>query len=70
VIVTERPQGRFTRQILLSDGLDADRLEARYDHGVLTLHVPVAETAKPRKVSITSGERAGPKVIEANAEAA
>jgi HSP20 family protein len=68
VLANERPQGRFSRRILLSDGLDPERVEARYDHGVLTLHVPVAETAKPRKVAVTTGDEH--RAIEATAEAA
>jgi HSP20 family protein len=68
VFVSERAQGSFTRQLLLGEGLDADRIEACYDNGVLTLTVPVAEEAKPRKVEITSG--GGPKAIEAEPIAA
>lgn len=66
VVVSERPQGSFTRQLFLGEGLDADRIEAAYDNGVLTVTVPVAEQAKPRKVEITSGEH-GQKAIEASA---
>ncbi len=54
IIATERPQGEFTRQLLLGEQLDADRVSAGYDRGVLTLTIPVAERAKPRKVSITT----------------
>ena len=54
ILVTERPQGTFTRQLMLGDQLDADRIEAGYDRGVLTLTIPVAERAKPRKVQITT----------------
>jgi HSP20 family protein len=55
VLVSERPQGTFTRRLLLGEALDGERTEARYDNGVLTLTVPVAEQAKPRKVEINSG---------------
>jgi HSP20 family protein len=54
ILVTERPQGQFTRQLMLGDQLDADRIEAGYDRGVLTLTIPVAERAKPRRVEITT----------------
>jgi HSP20 family protein len=54
ILVTERPQGTYTRQLMLGDQLDADRIEAGYDRGVLTLTIPVAERAKPRKVEITT----------------
>ncbi len=67
VIVAERPQGRFRRQLFLGEGLDTDRIEASYEHGVLTLTVPVAEQAKPRKVEITSGGKA--RAIEASSAA-
>jgi HSP20 family protein len=52
--VAERPQGVFSRQLFLGDTLDADRIEASYEAGVLTLRVPIAERAKPRKISITN----------------
>ena len=44
----------FSRQLILGDNLDTTRIEAGYDSGVLTLKIPVAEQAKPRKISITS----------------
>ncbi len=68
VVVTERPQGVFTRQLYLGDGLDSEHVEASYDAGVLTVRLPVAEQAKPRKVEITSG--GGQKAIGAGAQAA
>jgi HSP20 family protein len=55
VVVAERPQGVFTRQLFLGESLDVDRVSASYDHGVLTLVVPVAEGAKPRRLQITEG---------------
>lgn len=61
--VAERPRGVFTRQLFLGDTLDADRIEAHYDAGVLTLRLPIAEKAKPRKIEITGGN--APKVIHA-----
>ncbi len=57
LIVAERPQGSFSRQIFLAETLDSDRIEASYDAGVLTVRIPVAEAAKPRRVSI--GQRDG-----------
>src|SRR5215207_1712537 len=54
VVANERPQGRFTRQLFLGNALDADGIHATYDNGVLTLTIPVAEKAKPRKVEISS----------------
>ncbi|SDP41292.1 HSP20 family protein [Pedococcus dokdonensis] len=54
LIAAERPRGVFSRQMVLGDTLETDRIEASYDAGVLTLRIPVAEKAKPRKVEIMS----------------
>jgi len=61
--VAERPRGVFSRQLFLGDTLDADHVEASYDTGVLTLRIPIAEKAKPRKIEITGGS--APKQINA-----
>jgi HSP20 family protein len=58
--VAERPTGRFSRQLFLGDTLDADRVDARYEAGVLTLRIPVAEQAKPRKIAIAGGSTVNP----------
>ncbi|MFD4863409.1 Hsp20/alpha crystallin family protein [Streptomyces atratus] len=50
----ERPLGVFSRQIMLADTLDTERIAADYDAGVLTLRIPIAEHAKPRKITIES----------------
>ena len=55
-VISERPMGVFSRQLFLGDTLDSEKLEASYDNGVLTLRIPVSEPAKPRKISIGSGE--------------
>jgi HSP20 family protein len=52
LVAAERPMGTFSRQLFLGDTLDTDRLEAGYEAGVLTLRIPVAERAKPRRVAI------------------
>ena len=65
VVVAERPVGNFSRQLFLGETLDSERIEASCDNGVLTLRIPVAEAAKPRKVSITSGGGAGSTAIPA-----
>ena len=57
MLAAERPTGLFSRQLVLGDNLDLDRLEACYDDGVLRLTVPVAERAKPRKIEVTTGGR-------------
>ena len=52
MLATERPRGGFSRQLVLGENLDTDRIDASYDGGVLRLRIPVAEKAKPRKISI------------------
>lgn len=55
----ERPRGVFSRQLFLGETLDTNKIEATYEAGVLTLRIPVAEQAKPRKITInTGGEQA------------
>jgi len=67
VTVSERAQGRFNRQLFLGESLDPDRISANYDQGVLTLHIPVAERAKPRRVEISAG---APEAVEVTASSA
>ncbi|MFE1246496.1 Hsp20/alpha crystallin family protein [Streptomyces sp. NPDC058735] len=55
-LVAERPTGTFTRQLFLADTLDAERIHASYEAGVLTLRIPVAEQAKPRRIRISGGD--------------
>jgi HSP20 family protein len=62
VIAAERPSGVFSRQLILGDNVDLDKISASYHDGVLALQVPVAEKAKPRKIAIESGD--GQRVIE------
>ena len=54
LVSAERPRGVFSRQLILGDALDTDAVKASYDAGVLTLRIPVAEKAKPRRIEITS----------------
>ena len=54
LIAAERPRGVFSRQLILGDNLNTEHIAASYDSGVLTLQIPVAEKAKPRKISVTS----------------
>ena len=61
---SERPLGVFSRQLFLGDSLDVDRIKADYDAGVLTLRIPVAEKAKPRKIAIGQTDDS-PKEINA-----
>ena len=64
MLATERPRGVFSRQLVLGENLDTDKIEAIYREGVLRLHIPVAEKAKPRKISV---DRGGHTAINDNA---
>jgi HSP20 family protein len=60
MLASERPRGVFSRQLVLGDSLDTEHIAASYESGVLTLRIPVAEQAKPRKIAINaqrSGDR-------------
>jgi HSP20 family protein len=50
--VAERPLGVFSRQMFLGETLDTDKIQASYDAGVLTLRIPIAEQAKPRRIAV------------------
>jgi HSP20 family protein len=54
--VAERPLGVFSRELFLGETLDADNIKASYENGVLTLRIPVAEQARPRKIEISQSE--------------
>ena len=56
MVSAERPRGVFSRQLFLGDNLDADRIQASYNNGVLRLSIPVAEKAKPRRIKIASSD--------------
>jgi HSP20 family protein len=53
LLVGERSHGTFSRQLFLGESLDTDRIDAGYADGVLTLRIPVAEKAKPRRIPIS-----------------
>lgn len=65
VVVSERPTGSFSRQLFLGETLDADGIQASCENGVLTLRIPVAEAAKPRKVAINATGNGGATAIPA-----
>jgi HSP20 family protein len=66
MLASERPRGVFSRQLVLGDNLDLERIEARYEGGVLQLGIPVAERAKPRKIEVTTSTDANERTaIEA-----
>ena len=64
-VMRERPVGAFTRQMVLGDGLDVEKVSAGYRNGVLTVTIPVAEHAKPRRIPIARPADGDRKVIEA-----
>ena len=55
-LTAERPRGVFSRQLVMGDNVDLDRINAGYRDGVLRLVIPVAEKAKPRKITINRGD--------------
>jgi HSP20 family protein len=57
-VIRERVMGSYVRRVRLSDTVDAEKIEAGYTDGVLTVHVPVMETAKPRKIEVRSDAKA------------
>lgn len=69
VVAAERPHGTFTRQLFLGEALDTDAITADYVNGVLTIAIPVAEKAKPRKIEVGRGVSAD-RAIDATSAAA
>ena len=65
MLASERPRGRFSRQLVLGDNLDLERIEAGYESGVVRLTVPVAEKAKPRKIKLQTGSDTERTAIQA-----
>jgi HSP20 family protein len=64
IIAKERPVGAFERQMFLGEYLDPERLQASYEQGVLTIQIPVAPEAKPRRIEIRAGESTERKMID------
>jgi HSP20 family protein len=54
MVAAERPRGVFSRQLILGDNLDTETVNAHYEAGVLRLEIPIAEKAKPRKISVNA----------------
>lgn len=53
-VISERPYGSFSRQVVLGTNLDTEHIKADYEAGVLTVMIPVAEKAKPRRIDVTT----------------
>lgn len=66
-LAKERPVGTYARQLTVGRGLDLDAIHASYADGVLTLTIPVAEEARPRRIEVRTGGT--PATIEAGADA-
>ena len=67
-ITRERSTGAIVRRLTLGDGVDTENISADYSNGVLTVSIPVAERAKPRKVAVVGAPAA--EVVEPAAAAA
>ena len=65
LLAAERPRGVFSRQLILGDTLDTERIQAGYDGGVLQLRIPVAERAKPRKIQVEQPQQNNRQFIDA-----
>lgn len=65
VLSSERPQGVFSRRIVLSDALDLEQLTAKTSNGVLIISIPVGERSKPRKIDVAA--EAADSAIETSA---
>ncbi|CRY79018.1 HSP20 family protein [Nocardia farcinica] len=63
-IASERFAGTYMRQLSLGDNVDTDKISATYNNGVLSVTIPIAEKAKPRRIEITGGSEQ--KTIEAS----
>lgn len=67
ILAQERPQGDFTRQLMLGEHLGTEHIEATYEDGVLTLQIPVAPAAKPRRIEVRGTARTRETIdVEAN----
>jgi HSP20 family protein len=61
VVVAERPQGSFSRQLVLGEGVDTEAVQAEYTDGVLHLTIPLAQANQPRKINVSSRSSAQPE---------
>jgi HSP20 family protein len=67
VIAQERPQGALARQLMLAEHLDTEHIEASYEAGVLTLTIPMAASAKPRRIEVQAKRQGQSKAIDVEA---
>ncbi|WP_416445399.1 Hsp20/alpha crystallin family protein [Leucobacter sp. HNU] len=62
-LAQERPFGSYVRRFTIGDDVDAQGISASYDNGVLSVMIPIAERAKPRKIQIESASSHRPKAV-------
>ena len=62
LVAAERPRGVFSRQLILGDTLDTEKVSALYADGVLTLRIPVLERAKPRQLELSHPQGKLPEI--------
>jgi len=67
-ITRERSEGAFVRQLTIGEAIDTDDIQAEYDNGVLTVTMPIRESAKPRKVTVNHVSGADKVAISGNAK--
>jgi HSP20 family protein len=63
----ERQFGKFSRALTLPEGINADTIEARFDHGVLEVRIPKPEEKKPRRIEIKAANGNGKPTVEGTA---
>ena len=68
VIAAERPQGSFTRQLSLGEGVDSENLTASYTDGVLRVVIPLSPKVQPRRVEVAHGPGSGRTIAGSTAE--
>lgn len=64
-LVQERRDTKVSRRVMLGDTLDVEHVDAQFDDGVLTLRIPLSESAKPRQVTVRHGAESKAIDVEA-----
>ena len=64
-LLQERPFGAYLRQFTIGEDVEADGISASYDNGVLSVVIPIAERAKPRKITVESAADSGRRAVSA-----
>jgi HSP20 family protein len=68
-IARERSTGTFLRRFSLGQNVDTSNISANYENGVLSVVIPVAEKAKPRKIAVQTAPPAPVKAAKVKAAA-